>query len=46
MLTEGFSYQPHRFALGYVEAPRGEDVHWVMTRDNQKVYRWRPRASS
>ncbi len=46
VLTEGFSYRPHRFALGYVEAPRGEDVHWVMTRDNQKVYRWRPRASS
>lgn len=46
VLVEGFSYKPYRFAIGYVEAPRGEDVHWVMTMDNQKVYRWRPRASS
>jgi Ni,Fe-hydrogenase III large subunit len=44
VLAEGFDYQPHRFALGYVEAPRGEDVHWTMLGDNQKVYRWRPRA--
>ncbi len=46
VLVEGFTYKPHRYALGYVEAPRGEDVHWVMTCDNQKLYRWRPRASS
>jgi formate hydrogenlyase subunit 5 len=46
ILTEGFEYVPKKFALGYVEAPRGEDVHWTMTGDNQKVYRWRPRASS
>ncbi|MCG6406831.1 hydrogenase large subunit, partial [Vibrio fluvialis] len=26
LLTEGFSYKPHAFALGFVEAPRGEDV--------------------
>lgn len=44
ILVEGFDYQPHRFALGYVEAPRGEDVHWTMLGDNQKVYRWRARA--
>lgn len=24
LLTEGFSYKPHAFALGFVEAPRGE----------------------
>lgn len=46
VLVEGFSYKPHRFAVGCVEAPRGEDIHWLMTDDNQKVYRWRPRASS
>lgn len=46
ILVEGFEYKPHQFALGYVEAPRGEDIHWTMTGDNQKVYRWRPRASS
>ncbi len=37
LLTEGFSYKPHAFALGFVEAPRGEDVHWSMLGDNQKI---------
>jgi len=46
VLTEGFTYQPYKFALGYVEAPRGEDIHWSMLGDNQKIYRWRCRASS
>lgn len=46
LLTEGFSYRPHAFALGYVEAPRGEDVHWSMTGDNQKLFRWRCRAAT
>ena len=46
ILTEGFRYKPNSFALGYVEAPRGEDIHWTMLGDNQKVYRWRCRASS
>lgn len=46
ILTEGFHYQPYRFALGYVEAPRGEDIHWSMLGDNQKLFRWRCRASS
>jgi formate hydrogenlyase subunit 5 len=46
IVIEGFDYKPHQFALGYVEAPRGEDIHFTMTGDNQKVFRWRPRASS
>ncbi len=46
ILVEGFAYKPHRWAVGCVEAPRGEDIHWLMTDNNQKVYRWRPRASS
>ncbi|ATG15971.1 hydrogenase large subunit [Providencia alcalifaciens] len=46
ILTEGFTYQPHKFALGYTEAPRGEDVHWSMLGDNQKLYRWRCRAAT
>lgn len=46
VLTEGFTYKPYKFALGYVEAPRGEDIHWSMLGDNQKIYRWRCRASS
>ena len=46
VLTEGFTYKPYQFALGYVEAPRGEDIHWSMLGDNQKLYRWKCRASS
>ncbi len=46
LLVEGFAYKPRSFALGYVEAPRGEDIHWSMLGDNQKLYRWRCRASS
>jgi len=46
ILTEDFSYAPHKFALGFTEAPRGEDIHWSMTGDNQKLYRWRCRAST
>jgi Ni,Fe-hydrogenase III large subunit/Ni,Fe-hydrogenase III component G len=46
VLTEGFTYKPYQFALGYVEAPRGEDIHWSMLGDNQKIYRWKCRASS
>jgi Ni,Fe-hydrogenase III large subunit len=46
VLVEGFTYKPYRFALGYVEAPRGEDVHWSMLGDNQKLYRWKCRAST
>lgn len=46
ILVEGFTYTPHKFALGYTEAPRGEDVHWSMTGNNQKLFRWRCRAAT
>jgi len=46
ILTEDFTYKPHKFALGFTEAPRGEDIHWSMTGDNQKLWRWRCRAST
>ena len=46
ILVEGFTYQPNRFALGITEAPRGEDIHWSMLGDNQKLYRWRCRAAT
>lgn len=46
LLVEGFKYTPHKFALGFVEAPRGEDIHWSMLGDNQKLFRWRARAST
>lgn len=46
LLVEGFTYQPNKFALGFTEAPRGEDVHWSMTGNNQKLFRWRCRAAT
>ena len=46
ILVEGFSYVPHRFALGFTEAPRGDDIHWTMLGDSQKLYRWRCRAAT
>lgn len=46
ILVEGFSYKPHTFAIGATEAPRGENVHWVMTGNNQKLNRWRARAAT
>ena len=46
ILVEGFNYVPHKFALGFTEAPRGENVHWSMTGDNQKLFRWRARAAT
>ncbi|HEY0328468.1 MAG TPA: hydrogenase large subunit [Rhodopseudomonas sp.] len=46
IINEDFTYKPYQFALGFTEAPRGEDIHWSMTGDNQKLYRWRCRAST
>ncbi len=46
VLFENFRYEPHRHGVGYTEAPRGEDVHWSMLGDNQKVYRWRCKAAT
>lgn len=46
LLEEKIHYQPYKFALGFSEAPRGEDVHWSMTGDNQKLFRWRCRAAT
>ncbi|MBE2984482.1 NADH-quinone oxidoreductase subunit C [Campylobacter sp. RM9344] len=38
--------RPENFALGHDEAPRGENVHWIMQGSAQKVYRWRCRAAT
>ncbi|ACS85082.1 hydrogenase large subunit [Musicola paradisiaca] len=46
ILNEHIHYRPHKFALGFTEAPRGEDIHWSMTGDNQKLFRWRCRAAT
>ena len=46
VLTEDWRYTPHKYALGYTEAPRGEDMHWAQVGDNQKCYRWRAKAAT
>ena len=46
ILNESWTYEPYRFGVGFTEAPRGEDMHWSMTGDNQKCYRWRAKAST
>ena len=46
ILTDDFTYVPNKFAMGYTEAPRGEDMHWSMSGDNQKIYRWRAKAAT
>ncbi len=35
--TEDWQYTPHKFALGYTEAPRGEDMHWAQVGDNRET---------
>jgi len=37
---------PNAYALANNEAPRGENIHWIMHGGAQKVYRWRCRAAT
>ena len=37
---------PGRRAIGAVESPRGENVHWVMTGTRGEIYRYRVRSAS
>ena len=41
-----YSVEPYRFAFGMTEAPRGENIHWVMTGENNTVYRYKIRTPS
>ncbi|MCX7745475.1 MAG: NADH-quinone oxidoreductase subunit C [Clostridia bacterium] len=38
--------EPYRFALGYTEAPRGENIHWIMTGENNTLFRYKIRTPS
>ena len=38
--------RPYRFAFGLTEAPRGENLHWVMTGENNTVFRYKIRTPS
>ncbi len=46
LMAEDVDIPPLRVGIGATEAPRGEDVHVVVTGGGNKVYRWRPRAPS
>jgi len=44
--TEIGSLEPYRAALGYTEAPRGENLHWLMTGENNTIFRYKIRTPS
>ncbi|AHF80868.1 hydrogenase large subunit [Thermococcus paralvinellae] len=46
ILAEYKEIPPYQEALGMTEAPRGENVHYVMTGPNNKIYRYRVRAAT
>jgi Ni,Fe-hydrogenase III large subunit len=38
--------EPYKFALGYTESPRGENMHYVMTGENNTIFRYKVRTPS
>ena len=38
--------EPYRFAFGLTEAPRGENVHWIMTGEGNTIFRYKIRTPS
>ncbi len=44
--VEKIELEPYAEALGYTEAPRGENVHYVMLGPDNRVYRYRARAAT
>ena len=38
--------EPYRFAFGMTEAPRGENIHWVMTGEGNTIFRYKIRTPS
>lgn len=46
IMAEVKEIPPWREGIAYVEAPRGECIHYVMTGPDNRPYRWRVRAPS
>ncbi len=46
LMAEYGDIPPLRVGVGATEAPRGEDVHLIITGRGNKLYRWKPRAPS
>ncbi|MCD6503311.1 MAG: NADH-quinone oxidoreductase subunit C [Euryarchaeota archaeon] len=44
IMVDRFDVPEFGVGVGATEAPRGEDVHFVITHSGSKLYRWRPRA--
>jgi Ni,Fe-hydrogenase III large subunit/Ni,Fe-hydrogenase III component G len=40
------SVEPYKFAFGMTESPRGENIHWVMTGENNTIFRYKIRTPS
>ena len=38
--------EPYQFAFGITESPRGENIHWVMTGENNTLFRYKIRTPS
>ena len=37
---------PYKQALSYVESPRGENIYWIMTAPNNRLFRYKVRSPS
>ncbi len=44
LMAENIEIPEGAMGISSVEAPRGEDIHFVITGKNNKLYRWRVRA--
>ncbi|MGI6451078.1 MAG: NADH-quinone oxidoreductase subunit C [Desulfitobacteriia bacterium] len=40
------SVEPYRCGFGLTESPRGENIHWVMTGENNTIFRYKIRTPS
>lgn len=40
------SVEPYQFAFGITESPRGENIHWIMTGENNTIFRYKIRTPS
>lgn len=46
VLEPVYSVDPYQFAFGLTESPRGENLHWVMTGENNTIFRYKIRTPS
>jgi len=46
IIAEYREIPPYLEGIGMTEAPRGENIHYVMTGENNRVYRYRARAAT